>query len=195
MIYRSFNEGLFDSSKGRKVPDSYYKLCEDILSYVEKNIGDLKYNDTMFTKIKKVKDNKVFKNSVNAIKKLVVNAKKNNKSSCRFIIYPYAESSNEVWRVLMGIQSKFKLKNRERSDSILRNVMQRNEVALYRKEDDGSYTVVSMSVFVTTSYGMECGVNTITINIKNYEDEDKAKKKLNLKESTNCGIFSNIDFI
>ena len=194
MIYRSFNEGLIN---GYQPPESYYKLCEDILSYTAKEVGNIQYNrKTIYSSSpdKYVKDSKLFQLAVSACEKDIKLYRRMKKQGFGF---NFTLDANVSPKKLVSIASKlytnFNFLNRPKSESEVKDFFQSDSLS-YRKENDGSYTTLDTGVYTVYTNYVESG-QQIKVALKNYKDGDRIKKKLNLKESTSCGIFSNIDFI
>ena len=137
MTYVRFNEEVL--LEGYKAPNSYYKLCEDIISYIEKDIGNMKCNSEISGE-KFVKDDKIFKKSIKENKRTISKDKLLNKSHCRIgIELPEGVSYNKAWKIIEGIQSKFNLKSK--------NFSEMYRTYFYRREKDGSYTSITSEAF------------------------------------------------
>ena len=193
MIYRSFNEGLIN---GYQPPESYYKLCEDILSYVEKEVGNIQYKrkTILSSSSIKVKDSKLFQFAVSNSKKNIKLYRRMKKQgfTINFTLDPNV-SPKKLASIASKLYTNFKFINRPKSESEVKDFFQSDSLS-YRKENDGSYTTLDTGVYTIYTNYVASG-QQIKISLKNYEDGDRIKKKLNLKENANYGIFSNTDFI
>lgn len=165
MTYVRFNEGVL--LEGYKAPNSYYKLCEDIISYIEKDIGNIEFNsETPGEKF--VKDNKIFKKSIKENRKTISKNKLFNKSHCRIgIELPEGVSYNKAWKIIEGMQSKFNLKSKKPS-----RFSEVYEICFYRRESDGSYTSINSEAFTKKSNDKNIAIyrtanNKDTVEVRN----------------------------
>lgn len=154
MTYVRFNEEVL--LEGYKAPNSYYKLCEDIISYIEKDIGNMKYNSETSGE-KFVKDDKIFKKSIKENRRTISKNKLFNKSHCRIgIELPDGVSYNKAWKIIEGIQSKFNLKSK--------NFSEMYRTYFYRREKDGSYTSITSEAFTKGSNDKDIAIYRTTNN-------------------------------
>lgn len=177
MAYVRFNEGVL--LEGYKAPNSYYKLCEDIISYIEKDIGNIEFNsETSGEKL--IKDNKIFKKSIKENRRTISKNKLLNKSHCRIgIELPEGVSYNKAWKIIEGMQSKFNLKSKKSS-----HFSEAYKICFYRRESDGSYTAITSEAFTKRSDDKDAAIyrtanNKDTVEVRNVviklENADNAK--------------------
>lgn len=179
---QSINEGLFNKTAEYAVDKSFYDMCQKILDNVYKNFGDLPQYGWV-NKNKFLKDHKTFSKSIEKNKNKIIDAKKNNipKVKLRVNIRYAGVNSNKAFKILRNTLSNFGFKLSKKFDNAFKNVFKGQ--TLYRKENDGTYTILNYSVsYITYNYA-EAGLDKAIINIANLPDNDKTKKRLNLENA------------
>lgn len=183
MIYRSFNEGLLGKSNNKKVDESFYKFCKDIMTYI------FEEEARVWEKKEGFVPEECDYGEYESIEEKISKIKNNNDSICRYSFFCFEYSTlEEEKKIISKAASKFRLKPAN-NKSILTNL---DNYSFIKHQNDGSLISIDICIRCVVCKGNTLAPHTVFFKIKYYEDRDKAKEKLNLKESTSCGIFNNI---
>lgn len=186
MIYRSFNEGLFNKSNIKKIDESFYKFCKDIITYIFEEEAKIWEKKEGF-----IPEECDYSSEYKSIEEKILKIKNNNDSICNYSLgcFDYTTLKEEK-KIISKISSKFKLKPVN-----TKSISNLDNYSFIKYQNDGSLISIDIHIRCVVCKDNTLAPHTIFFKIKYYEDKDKAKGKLNLKESTNCGIFNNVDFV